>query len=344
MTSRLNWRRRHYEALTGRAPAAYSAPSRLQDVVVPDLSVATWLPFLLPRARSVSGADVAITSSPPPSVHFAGRALQAGWIAELRDGWTFEPPRQAWPLALQRRTDAAFERRTLSRASAVVAVTQPIVDDLRDRLGIDAHLITNGFDPEESPPPLGGVLDAGRHSLVHTGRMSMAGSSPKPLLEALRRIDASRLEVVFAGPLAADEAELLAAPDLAGVVKTLGPLDRDEALGLQRAADSLLVVTEGPSRSSVATGKLYEYLAARKPILVLGEGTAAAETVSSLGTGVVVSSDDPEAIAEGLRRLVMGGPQASDTAAIEPFSYQRLAAQMAEVIERVRSRPTGSFG
>ena len=42
-----------------------------------------------------------------------------------------------------------------------------------------------------------------------------------------------------------------------------------------------LSITEGSTRRSVATGKLFEYLAARRPVLVLGEGTAAADIVRS---------------------------------------------------------------
>ena len=50
--------------------------------------------------RKARRAD--LTTSPPPSVHLVGLALRhhgMPWIAELRDGWAFEPPHPAWPLA-----------------------------------------------------------------------------------------------------------------------------------------------------------------------------------------------------------------------------------------------------
>ncbi len=181
LTSGLNWRRGHFAALEGRADADYKPPSRLASVVVPDLSLATWLPFALPAARSLAREhrfDCVLTSAPPPSTHLIGLALRRRgipWIAELRDGWTFEPPHAPWPLRAQHRIDDAMERRVLTRADAVLAVTRPIVEDLRERLGLDARLITNGYDPEDEAQDAEGDdsrLNPERHSLVHTGRLT----------------------------------------------------------------------------------------------------------------------------------------------------------------------------
>jgi glycosyltransferase involved in cell wall biosynthesis len=341
----LNWRRRHFEALGGATPATYSRPSRLQSVVVPDLALVGWVPFALLRALSLARRepfDCVLTSSPPPSVHLVGLALKrrgVPWIAEFRDGWTFEPPQAPFPLATQRAVDRRLERRVVERADAVVAVTKPIVDDLRDRFGVPAELVTNGFDPEETAPEENdALLDPARHSLVHTGRMGSAGATPEPLLGALRLLrpdEAARLEIVFAGPLSEREQELFSAPDLAGVVQTVGSLDRTRTLRLQRAADSLLVVTEGASRRSVATGKLFEYLAAKKPILVLGDETEAARIVNETGAGFATSAIDPVQIAAALRRLLTSPPGLAAAESLEPYAHPAIAARLAQVIEQV---------
>jgi hypothetical protein len=350
LATRLNWRRSHFEALTGGGSSGYSPPSRLQSVVVPDLAVGTWLPFALPRALSIARKgdfDVVLTTSPPQSAHLVGLALARRglpWIAELRDGWTFEPSRASWPTSLQRRLDAALERRVARKASAMIGVTEPIVEDLRERLGARAVLITNGFDPEEllAGDEAGSLLDAGRHSLVHTGRMEAARSTPVPLLDALRRLRrespevADRLEVVFAGALSARELELLAADDLSGLVKVVGWLERSRALALQRAADTLLVVTEGPSRRSVATGKVFEYLAAKRPILVLGEGTEAARIVLDAGAGIATSASDPMEIEASLRQLLSDPPGVDGgDDVLDHYSYPRLVERLAALIEDV---------
>jgi glycosyltransferase involved in cell wall biosynthesis len=349
MVSRLNWRRAHFAALTGSEQQAYGRPSRLEQVVVPDLAALTWLPAALPKARALA-REVAyaavITTSPPSSAHAVGYALRrrgVPWVAELRDGWTFEPPRRPWPSGAQRRVDGALEARLLRRASAVVAVTEPIVTDLRERLHVDATLITNGFDPEQRPVPLDReVLDPAKHSFVHTGRLALAGVDPGPLLDAVRALrqhepsKAERIEIVFVGPLSAEEQELLGADDLRGLVRTTGPLDHGHTLSLQQHADTLLVVTGGEARRSVATGKLFEYLAAGPPILVLGEETAAAQIVRETRTGTATSATDPAVIAAALEEAVDAKPGEREPALLERYSWPSLAEQYAALIERVR--------
>ena len=136
LASRLNWRRRHFDALSGGDQSGYSPPSRLEAVVVPDLAVVTWLPFVLPRALSLARKeqfDVLLTSSPPQSAHLVGLARPARPALDRRapDGWTFEPPRAPWPSRAQRRLDASLERRVARRANAMIGVTEPIVADLK---------------------------------------------------------------------------------------------------------------------------------------------------------------------------------------------------------------------
>ena len=342
VASRVNWRRSHFESVSGRADGAYrEEPTRLASVVVPDLSLLGWLPFALVRARELvrrERIDCVITSSPPESIHLLGLALRRlgiRWVADLQDGWTFETTHPTWPLGAQRALDSLLERTVARHADLVTTVTDPITDDLRLRTGARVITLTNGFDPDErvraGKRDVG--LDPERFSLVYTGRLAFARSSPEPLVWALRAMDPearARLEVVFAGPLAASEQAALGAPDLADTVRTLGNVEREQALRLQSAADALLIVVPPDRSRSVATAKLYEYMLAGRPILVLGEDNAAADIVRRTGTGVVTAADDPGRIARDLERLVSGAPSVrGDGREIERFSYPELAARLA---------------
>jgi glycosyltransferase involved in cell wall biosynthesis len=351
MASPLNWRRAQFKALEGSGDGSYSRPSRLESVLVPDIAAATWLPFAVTKSLRLvrdSRLDCVITTGPAHSVHLVGLALRRRgipWIAEFRDGWSFDQPARAFPLRAQRQLDAALERRVARGADALVAVTEPIADDLSRRFDRPATVLTNAFDPEEvADRGDSGLLDEDRFSVVHTGRMAYAGRSPVPLLEGVRLLKrdhpraAARLEVVLAGPLSAEEEPLVRAADLADTVRAVGTLDRPRTLQLQHAADALLVLAEGSSRR-VATGKLFEYLATDAPILVLGEGTEAARIVAETGAGFATAGSDPKLIAEGLERLVASPPdRARDPAAVEPYSYPHVAQRYAELIEDVVSR------
>jgi glycosyltransferase involved in cell wall biosynthesis len=348
LATRLNWRRKHFAAVSGEAAGTYGPPSRLQSVLVPDPAAVSWLPFALPGALALARKrrfDCVVTTSPPQSAHTVGAALRRRgirWIAELRDGWTFEPPRSEWPLGAQRAFDRALERRLLRAADAVVGVTQPIVDDAAGRLGVEAHLITNGFDPEEIGEAAGErgepLLASDRFSFVHTGRVGVTGRRLGPLTDALRvlrREDpelADRIEVVFAGPLSAVEEAELGAPEVSEMVRVVGAVPRPRALRLQRAADALIVLTRGAR--SEATGKVFEYLAARRPILVLGDDTEAARIVSDAGAGVAVRNN-VAAVAAALRDLATEARAGADGSALERYSYPSVVAQYASLIERV---------
>lgn len=349
IASGLNWRRSRFESLSTAGDGGYEdTPSAIARWVVPDLSMVGWLPFALPRALGLAREqpfDCVITTSPPESAHFVGLALRQRaipWIADLRDGWRFETTHPDWPLLVQHRLDDALEALIAHNADLLVAVSEPITDDLRERLDANAVTLTNGYDPEERGLDGGEAvsLTPDRHSLVHTGRMGFAARSPRPLLEAieelrLRRPDlVRRLEVVFAGPLSREERALLEARSADGVVSAVGTLERPDTIRLQRAADSLLLLT-GRGRRSEATAKLYEYLAAGRPILVLGEQTAAAETVRSVGAGIVTSASNPAEIADALERLLVEPIERPDPRLVERFSYEALAARLAGQVERL---------
>jgi glycosyltransferase involved in cell wall biosynthesis len=355
LVSPLNWRRASFAALKGEAAGAYAGePSALAAWVIPDLEIVGWVPFALPRAMALTRRehfDCVITSSPPQSGHLIGLALQRGgvpWVADLRDGWSFEPG-ERFPPGRRRELDARLEGGVISSADAVVAVTPPITDDLRERVNPWAVTITNGYDPDDLPGPGAAAEHApaavGRFTLAYTGTLTYGGASPAPLLEGFRRLRdrdpeaAARLEMVFAGPTASADLTELNARDLYGTVQILGPVSRERALGLQRAADALVVFVDS-RRPSIATGKLYEYLAAGHPILVLGGGSVAARIVHEAGAGLVAPADDPEAIATALRRLLRdaGGLPRPTPEAVQRFSYARLAIEMADQVEQAIAR------
>jgi glycosyltransferase involved in cell wall biosynthesis len=348
VASRVNWRRGSFEAAR-EGGEGYAEPSPIASLVVPDLSLVGWLPFLLPKARALvrgGAADCVITTSPPESAHLTGMALAhmgVPWIADLRDGWIFETTHAEWAHPALQRLDERMERAVATRADLVTTVTDEITEDLRERHGARAVTLPNGFDPDYTvePDAAGAGLAPDRHSIVHTGRMAFSGRSPGPVLAALeilrsRRPDlAARTELVFAGPLSAEEREQIEAAGENGSVRSVGTLGREQTLRLQRSADTLLLLT-GRGRRSEATAKLYEYLAAARPILVLGPGSAAARIVSETGTGSVAAADDPAAIAVALERAVESPETAvSPGEAANRYSYPRIAAELSEHVGRL---------
>jgi len=322
-------------------------PHPLSKVIVPEPLALAWAPFAIRRAKALHRHrpfDCVITTSPPESAHFAGRALQrrgAAWVADVRDAWTFEPLRPGFPTGLQRRLDERLERRTLGAADVVVCVSEPAAEDLRRREISDPVLVRNGADPElldaTEEGSVADLLDPDRVSLVYTGRFGSTGRDPRALVEGLARLaqehpdDAARLELVIAGPLRNDEAKLFSANVSPARISVAGSLDRDRALALQRAADALLLVAH-PVRSQLANFKLYEYVNAGPPILALAAGTEAGNVAGSFG-GTVVAAGDAAAIAQALASAARGELPPSDPAARAEHAFPAVAERMEAAME-----------
>jgi glycosyltransferase involved in cell wall biosynthesis len=337
---------------TSTAPADSPLPDALRQILVPDLYAVTWAPQALRVARrAVSELDIdcVITSSPYESSHLLGPPLRRrgpAWVADFRDGWSYEPHRPRFPTVPQRALDRRLERRVARRADRVIAATRPIAEDFRERLGVDAIHIANGFDPAKFPalpavklPPLPG--DA--VTLAHTGTLAGVNNrDPRGLFEAIRRLRSadpgagSRLRLLLAGRLDTEDQRLVSESGLDEQVIVLGQLSHAESLSLQRHADALVLIA---SEGSEVTGKLFEYLAAGRPILALG-GPEVARIVSQTRTGVSLRPGDVDGIAAALRRLLSGELAADyQPTDLEQYVYPGPARRMAAVIaDAIRTR------
>jgi glycosyltransferase involved in cell wall biosynthesis len=328
--------------------ASYSGrPHRLSKVVVPDPLAASWLPFARSRGLALArrrSFDCVVTTSPPESAHAVGMALHRRglpWLADVRDAWMFESLRPRYPTRVQRRFDERLERRWLGSADAVVCVSEAAATDLRHRGIADPLVIANGWDPEAAPEPAAesiGILDPDRFSLVYTGRFGSYGRDPRGLVDGiveLARTDpgaAARLELVIAGPLTTEEERLFTRDVSPARIVHAGSIVRERALALQREADALLLLAQ-PTRSQLLNIKLFEYLAAGRPILALATGTEAGRVVEELG-GRTVRADDPIAIAAALGGAARGELDPPQPEAVDAYTYPAPAERMAEAIER----------
>ena len=254
--------------------------------------------------------DVVLTTSPPPSVHLIGAAAKAAtgvkWIADLRDSLLAHAHRQADnPAAvLKEKSRAAVARLVAKRADAVVAVSEPIAEETRG-LEPAGRVVTipNGCDYEDFQG-----LDytpSERFRITHTGSF-MGRRSPRPFLTALAE---SGLDVIarFVGDFRAADREWADGLGLGDRLELVPYTSHRESLQLQRDSEALLLLipeAEGRGRA-VLSGKVFEYLAAERPILasVPPDGEAA-RLLRETGAGIVVGSEDVAGIRAALEGLV----------------------------------------
>jgi hypothetical protein len=204
-------------------------------------------------------------------------------------------------------------------------------------------VIANAWDPDSDPgaealASVEGLLDPERISLLYAGRFGSFGRDPRGLAEGIAALTAddpaaaARIELAIAGPLTPDERRLLEEAGRGPLeVTLLGSLERERSLALQRSADALLLLAQ-PARSQLVNFKLFEYLAAERPILALAAGTEAGRIAAELGAEPIVRADDPAAIAGALARLAAGELRPPDPEASRRYRYPAAAEAMSAAL------------
>jgi glycosyltransferase involved in cell wall biosynthesis len=284
-----------------------------RKLLVPDEN-APWSTLATPTAIRIvrsEGIDVVLTTSPPPSLHLLGAAVKrttgAAWVADLRDPLTSHPHRRGNESQLARlkeKTTGGVGKLVASQASAIVAVSDAIAEEMR-ALGPKGKLVTisNGCDFDD----FAGLAhhESNRLRITHAGHFH-GRRDPKPFLRALADSGLDDVVARFAGDFRAADREYAESLGLGDRIEFLGDVSRRRSLELQRDSEALLLLIpeSGGRGKGVLTGKIFEYLAAERPILaVVPPDGAAAELVRETGAGMVVPSDDEGAIREALLDL-----------------------------------------
>ena len=306
--------------------------------------------------------DAVVTTGPPQSMHMIGRGLKRAlglhWIADFRDPWTemFYYKHLGLSAAADRR-HRRLEQAVLDEADTIVSVSPPVAADFQARTKTPVVLITNGFDEDDfgGGSPCVGVVEPGcpgisrthfsgpgnpgplarekEIRLVHTGLFAADGN-PLNLWDALAaRCQAdpdfrARLQIRLAGKVDAAISDAIRARGLGDNLVELGYLPHDETVREQRAADFLLLpLRQEPEYAKVLPGKIFEYLAARRPVLGIGQPDgAAAQILRDAGAGEMFDWDQRDGL---LAFLDAAHPEATG---IEKYSRRSLTAQLTKIL------------
>jgi glycosyltransferase involved in cell wall biosynthesis len=279
-------------------------------LLVPDENV-SWNLTAIPAAIRIvrqEGIDVVITTSPPSSVHLVGAAVKrvtgVKWVADLRDSMVAHPHRAAERLIVRvkEQGEQLTARLVASRADAIIAVSEAIATEMRERhpRGSVTH-ISNGSDFDDFA---GLEYQRGaQFRITHAGSF-FGKRDPRPFLTALAQVD----DVVarFVGDFRAADREWAETLGLGDRLELLPYVPRRRSLELQRDSEALLLLIPDASGRGrgVLSGKVFEYLAAERPILaVVPPDGAAAALLREAGAGVVVAPDDVDGIVRELTAL-----------------------------------------
>jgi glycosyltransferase involved in cell wall biosynthesis len=325
---------------------------------IPD-SYLPWALKALPVARKICErrkVDLVFTTLPPFSAAYLGYKLagETGipWIADYRDLWYGDVLRE-WLPPWRQRLELLIEKRWLKRASVIVTVSQQKTDYMRrlhPRLQARWETLTNGYDSEiYAARARTRPFEQDRIEFVYTGRL-FKNRRGYAFAEALGRLKQRHPELVapvrvrilggVSPEIAARYDAILHQSGIRECFDFPGDVGYGEAMDAQVNCDYLLLIVDtGETSDGVIPGKLFEYVAAKRPIFALCDPGATQQIIDQARLGIVVDAEDVTACEEALQRvLAMPVPDRldRDEAYLARFDRQNIAADLARLLDETR--------
>jgi len=335
--------------VVGPTPSALPAESAKQSlrhrlvalarqVLIPDTN-RLWVSSAVRQSRELiahGDIDAILTTSPPHSVQLVGLRLKRAfphipWIADFRDLWSQSD--LIVDTGLRAHMNYRMETQCLSHADRVLLVTDgirsltlqefpPAVID-----GSKAITLTNGYDPDDNVPGVG-LPHNDRLTLTFTGSLfgPRSGTQLIPALNELMNNDAlrKRIQVRLVGFIPDSVQAQVESLCRRGVIVVRPPVSHQEALTEIAQADALLLIeADTPELRLNHSNKLFEYLAAGKPILGIVAPGEASRVIEEEHAGIVVHPDNREQIKRAILEL-LGSYNRGDLADLpSPDKYAR---------------------
>ncbi|MQY78701.1 MAG: glycosyltransferase, partial [Bacteroidetes bacterium] len=251
-----------------------------------------WNKYAYKKAKEIINnyhITTVITSSPPHSTQLIGlklkQKLHLKWIADLRDPWTdIYYYKDLLRTKIAKRIDSKYEKMVLEIADRIIVVSDSIQERLKaklDKLSVDKFtIIPNGFDEEDF---LHNLAPHKEHFIItYTGTLSRIYRIDA-LLKALKKISRRsdiHIKLRFVGKVSDYIKSLIAEKGLDEIVKYIDHVEHAKSIEyLYHSTILLLVIPEVTENRGILTGKIFEYLASQKPILLIGPTDGDAATV-----------------------------------------------------------------
>jgi glycosyltransferase involved in cell wall biosynthesis len=325
--------------------------NRIGEVVNYPDSHRGWKPFALKAGRELLRKEKidAVISCHPTISHVIASELKGEfsfpWVADLPDLWSLNHNYQYSPL--RRWIDRRLELRTLSGANAMTTVSEPWTEKQRElHKGKPVYMITHGIDMAEvNEPP---VELTKKFTITYTGTIYPDGQDTSKFFTALQtlissgEIDRDNIEVRFYGRHYSWLDKEIEKYGLSSIAKQYGHLTMPEAVKKQRESQLLLLFKwEDPKERGWHSGKIYEYLAARRFILATGgSDDVIKELIDETGAGICAYSvkETEQALRELYQEYAQRGAITYHGAAskLDKYSHREMARKFAEVLDQVR--------
>lgn len=258
--------------------------------------------------------DAVISTGPPHSMHLIAMGLKQKfnlpWIADFRDPWTqIDFYSQLKLSSYADNKHKKLENQVLTLANKVVTVSPSCGTDLEKLGNRKIEVITNGFDTDDFKFAANLKLIDG-FLFHHVGALNK-DRNPYTLWKVLGNLCKENTElkkdliIKFTGKTDAIAFESLKQNGIFDNAQKTDYLPHSEVVKLMVQSPILLLpLNNTPNNAGVLSGKLFEYLAAKRPIFGIGLPDAdAADILKETQAGTMVHFDDYEGTKKAIIEL-----------------------------------------
>ena len=286
--------------------------------------------------------DTVISTGPPHSMHLIGMKLKQKtritWIADFRDPWTTIGYHQALKLSkFSAAKHRELESAVLNQADQIIVTSQTTKREFSSLTTKPIEVITNGYDAIHSPVRLDEHF-----TIAHIGSL-LSKRNPKILWKVLHEICEvnsafkSDFRLKLIGAVSADVLDSIKAEGLTDNIENLGYVSHSEAVQHQLKSQVLLLIEiDSEETKGIIPGKIFEYIAAHRPILAIGPKDADfADIISETSSGTFVTYDQSKKLKLAILTLYdsyRSGNLEVKSENIEKYSRRNLTQQLAELI------------
>lgn len=287
--------------------------------------------------------DTILTTSPPHSTQLIGLDLKKKypaiqWIADLRDPWTeIYYNKDLYQTKWARKRNERYECQVLTHADKIITVSNDCAQQFASKVKNEPFMfvLPNGYDPDdfeiECP-----IAEHKKKVLSYVGVFSPQYRMDV-LVNGLKQIAdqwSDQLLIRFVGMVNADAKEML--QDLPFEVEYIDYVSHKKAVAYMCASDILLLcIPDIPQNKGILTGKVFEYLASQKPILLIGPSDGdAAELLERSGVGFCCEFDE-SLFASHISEVLSDASSYKATNYYQQYSRRITAQRLAVIIKNL---------
>ena len=307
-----------------------------------------WNRYALKKALELiktEGIEVVITSGPPHSTHLIGKSIKERtgirWIADFRDPWTdIYYYKELYHSRLATWFDKIMEKKVLANADKIITVSEEVGKLLLKKIPGSAEkivVIPNGYDETDFQNTA--IRPNDFFTITYTGTIAMNYRIDR-FIEAIALLPEpvkKELRIRFVGNVPDEILHLFELNNLSYMVEVLGYIPHQRAVAEMVSASMLLMaIPDSPDNKGIVTGKFFEYLAARRPILAIGpKGGDVDKMVRDCKAGQLFSYEERELMRQYILDIfgqVKNGAFQSQTTGAEKFTRRNLTKELIENI------------